>query len=240
MPDQVLTRDGPVSVPMDYQVPQGGELLPLTVNATMDGTSAASAFYAAVQVIAPSGRVMGSAISTSIAAGASASVTWFPRVGSQAASGGGALPILDFVAFTPAGNQLEITSIDPAAPTTVVTTAPVTFDGTETVEVQFYASAIDLDQRTLTGQAGVLLELYLDSTAIGVIADYNASPGLYFVTTCYAAAFDAPSAGSHTYSIRGWKTITGGTGPGQSFVYGTGVSTPHATRPGFLVILLAS
>jgi hypothetical protein len=76
--DQVLTRDGPVAVPMDYVVPQGGELLPLMVTATVDGTSAASPFYACVQAIAPSGRVMGTAISESIAAGASASVTWFP------------------------------------------------------------------------------------------------------------------------------------------------------------------
>jgi hypothetical protein len=76
--DQVLTRDGPVAVPLDYTVPQSGELLPLMVRATLDGTSAASPFYACVQVIAPSGRVMGTAISESIAAGASADVTWFP------------------------------------------------------------------------------------------------------------------------------------------------------------------
>jgi len=76
--DQVLTRDGPVAVPMDYQVPQGGELLPLTVRATMDGTNAATGFYATVQIIAPSGRVMASAISATIAAGASADVSWFP------------------------------------------------------------------------------------------------------------------------------------------------------------------
>lgn len=63
---------------MDYQVPQGGELLPLAVRAVVDGTSAASSFYAAVQIIAPSGRVMASAVSTAIAAGASADVTWFP------------------------------------------------------------------------------------------------------------------------------------------------------------------
>lgn len=76
--DAVLTRDGPVAAPMDYQVPNGGELIPLEVRATVDGTSAATSFYATVQVIAPSGRVMGSYISTSIAAGASADVTWFP------------------------------------------------------------------------------------------------------------------------------------------------------------------
>lgn len=75
--DLVLTRDGPVAVPLSYVVPQQGELLPLTVRATLDGTSAATAFYASVQVIAPSGRIMGNYISTAIAAGASADVTWF-------------------------------------------------------------------------------------------------------------------------------------------------------------------
>src|SRR5215475_3847449 len=81
MPDQVLTRDGPVSVPLDYVVPNSGELIPLMVRATVDGSSAAVAFYAVVQVIAPSGRVMGTAITSSIAAGASADVTWFPGGG---------------------------------------------------------------------------------------------------------------------------------------------------------------
>src|SRR5690349_9295364 len=84
MPDQVLTRDGPVSVPMDYTVPQGGELLPLSVRATIDGTGAAVAYYAVVQIIAPSGRLMINAISTAIAAGASADVTWFPRLSAAA------------------------------------------------------------------------------------------------------------------------------------------------------------
>lgn len=83
--DAVLTRDGPVAVPMDYVVPQGGELLPLTVRAVVDGSSASSPFYATVQVISPSGRVMGDYISTAIAAGASADVTWFQGVGLTAA-----------------------------------------------------------------------------------------------------------------------------------------------------------
>ena len=78
MPDNVLTRDGPVSVPLDYTVPQSGELIPLMVRATLDGTSAASGFYAVVEIIAPSGRVMGIARSSAIAAGGSADVTWFP------------------------------------------------------------------------------------------------------------------------------------------------------------------
>jgi len=85
--DQVLTRDGPVAVPLNYTVPQSGELLPLMVRATLDGTGAASAFKASVQIIAPSGRVMGNALSSTIAAGASADVTWFPGLNGGASTG---------------------------------------------------------------------------------------------------------------------------------------------------------
>ena len=81
MGDTVLTRDGPVAVPLDYTVPASGELLPLMVRATMDGTSASGSFYAVVQVLSPNGRVMGTARSDAIAAGASADVTWFPGGG---------------------------------------------------------------------------------------------------------------------------------------------------------------
>lgn len=70
--------DGPV--PRDYVVPNSGELLPLQVEGTIDGTSAASSFYAVLQVLDPNGRSMGKYISSAIAAGASADVTWFPRV----------------------------------------------------------------------------------------------------------------------------------------------------------------
>ena len=76
--------DGPV--PRDYVVPNSGELLPLQVEGTIDGTAAASSFYAVLQVLDPNGRSMGKYISSAIAAGASADVTWFPRVAQQAAS----------------------------------------------------------------------------------------------------------------------------------------------------------
>lgn len=89
MADAVLTRDGPVAVPLDYVVPNGGELLPLTVTATIDGTNAASSFYAIVQVISPSGRSMGKYRSDVIAAGGSADVTWFPGAELEETTGQG-------------------------------------------------------------------------------------------------------------------------------------------------------
>lgn len=79
MPGQaIIWRDGPVAVPLNYQVPQGGELLPLTVEATVDGTSATQAFYAVLQVLDPSGKSIGKYRSDPIAAGGSADCTWFP------------------------------------------------------------------------------------------------------------------------------------------------------------------
>jgi len=210
------------------------------VRATMDGTSAAGAFYAAVQIIAPSGRVMGTAISSSIAAGASADVSWFPRVAGQVAASSGGLPIIGFTSFAPAGNLVTITSTDPDNPTTIISLPSVTLDGATQVQFQFYASAIDQDQRGFTGQGAVLLELYRDSTALGIVGDWNAGPGVYFITSLYVSGFDTPAAGSYVYSIRGWKQVSGGSGPGSTNVYGTGVQTPHATRAGFMVLLNAT
>ena len=93
MPNIELTRDGPVSVPLAYTVPNGGELLPLTVEASLDGTSAAAAWYAVLQVLDPNGRSMGKYISSSVAAGASVDVTWFRGIGESGGGGTGASAI---------------------------------------------------------------------------------------------------------------------------------------------------
>lgn len=74
---------------MDYIVPSSGELIPLTVRATLDGSATVAEWFGVVQVIAPSGRIMLNAITTAIAAGASADVSWFPRVAAAAASSSG-------------------------------------------------------------------------------------------------------------------------------------------------------
>jgi hypothetical protein len=76
--DGTLVRfSTPQSVPADVPIPQGGELIPKVVRATIDGSGAGTAYYAAVQVLDPNNNVKGSYISSSIAAGASADVTWF-------------------------------------------------------------------------------------------------------------------------------------------------------------------
>jgi hypothetical protein len=84
--------------PKDYLVPGTQELLLKSVRASVDGSGTASAYLPALQMIAPDGTVMWQAVpTTTVAAGASADVTWFPGLNQGAsftASGKG----LDLVA----------------------------------------------------------------------------------------------------------------------------------------------
>lgn len=86
--DTLIVRDGPVAAPMDYVQPAGSEIVPLCATATFDGTGAGSAFVPALEVIAPDGHVVARCpVQSSVAAGASADVTWFPGLGSSTPQG---------------------------------------------------------------------------------------------------------------------------------------------------------
>lgn len=79
MADIAINSPATVAVPDDYTIPGAQEILPKSVSAALDGTSATSSWYPCLQFIDPGGHVMASAISTvAVAAGGSASVTWFP------------------------------------------------------------------------------------------------------------------------------------------------------------------
>lgn len=82
MADVAIRAAAVKAVPRDYTIPGAQEILPKSVSATMDGSAAASAWFPCLQVLDPGGNVMFSAVSsTSVAAGASAEVSWFPGVG---------------------------------------------------------------------------------------------------------------------------------------------------------------
>jgi hypothetical protein len=235
MPDQVLTRDGPVSVPMDYVVPQGGELIPLMVRASMNGAAAASAFYAAVQVIAPSGRVMGTAITSSIAAGASADVTWFPRVG-----GGSTFTPTPGTGVPPEGNldgyifntsNQTITALGHADRTNLLIQGnAISLDGVTSIRVEYWCTVASI----LNGVAnqGIGIELWdnfsaadVDKGTIGLLEVTTANTG---GTGLYATVSLTPAAGTHTYAIYGWKAVNASTAviSANSFIDGTGNIAP--------------
>lgn len=85
MTDVAIRAQATNAAPRDYTIPGAQEILPKSVRAVMDGTSAAGTWYPCLQILDPGGNVMVSAISTSaLAAGASADVSWFPHLTSAA------------------------------------------------------------------------------------------------------------------------------------------------------------
>lgn len=87
MPDKQIHPTGDVSAPADYVISPSAELLLKMAFAKFDGTGAAGAFKPCLRIISDAGTVAGEAVADDeVAAGASADVTWFPRVG----GGGGA------------------------------------------------------------------------------------------------------------------------------------------------------
>lgn len=88
MADVSIRAAAVAAVPRDYTIPGAQELLPKMVSATMDGTSAASSWFPCLEIVDPGGNVMGTNIATSsIAAGASADVSWFPKLRPETAVG---------------------------------------------------------------------------------------------------------------------------------------------------------
>lgn len=88
-----------------------------------------------------------------------------------------------------------------AAPNDVVSSGAFTYDGTA-VRIEFFAPYV------LVGAAAVTtLSLWDGATNLGMLAEYaagNTDVG------CYAVRCLTPSAASHTYKIRAWRTAANG------------------------------
>lgn len=78
---------GTESTPADWVVPGALDLLLKSIYAEYDGTSAGSSYVPTVELLDDAGRTVGAwPYSSSVAAGASADVTWFPGVVAAAAT----------------------------------------------------------------------------------------------------------------------------------------------------------
>jgi hypothetical protein len=78
---------GPLPAPVVYTVPGSSEIIPLSAYADFDGTSASGTFVPVLIFRDQAGNIIGqSQASTSVAAGASASMSWFPGVKAAAAA----------------------------------------------------------------------------------------------------------------------------------------------------------
>ena len=92
MAADVTITGGIGPAPQGYEVPNATEIIPKSVRATFDGTGAAGAFFPTVRIVSDGGVIVGEvATDTSVAAGASASVTFAPFLRAATASSGGSL-----------------------------------------------------------------------------------------------------------------------------------------------------
>lgn len=113
--------------------------------------------------------------------------------------GGGGSYQLDFATLT---SNFTVTATSAATATAAITGNAVIYDGSTRVRIEVYVATAEIS----TNQA-LLLELYDGSTDLGVICQMVpvAASGSSDMTLV-GVAYVTPTAGSHTYSVRAWKT----------------------------------
>ena len=90
MADISILDSSTAAAPKSYTVKGAQEIILRSVTGSYDGTGAAGSYIPAVQILDPAGFVVGTFVAnTTLAAGASADVSWFPSVGGGGGSSGG-------------------------------------------------------------------------------------------------------------------------------------------------------
>lgn len=90
VPPFLWSDTGTFAAPKTYTVPGSGEVMPYTAHATFDGSGAGATFRPCLTFYSQEGVVLGRYFpSDTIAAGATAEVTYTPPFGTAAVSGGG-------------------------------------------------------------------------------------------------------------------------------------------------------
>jgi hypothetical protein len=114
VPDTQILASGSAAAPESYTVPPAQEILVKAVSCTLDGTGASGDFYPMLSIIPPGGvGAIECPMLTSVAAGESAEVSWFPGGIETAAATPSTLPT--FQGFTPEVFQGGVPLTDPAA-----------------------------------------------------------------------------------------------------------------------------
>lgn len=132
--------------------------------------------------------------------------------------------------YTQITSSVNLTATTEATANTIVTASAVTFDGSTTAIIEFFANSI---QTPAVNSSFVVLALYDGASSIGFFAFIQnpaaANPISVPVTLSRRLT---PSAAAHTYSIRGY--VSGGTG-----VVAAGAGTIGVNAPAFIRITRA-
>lgn len=214
--DQQRLVTGVASAPATFTVPGNGQIRPKAVFAHFDGTGAAGSFQPALKVTSDAGKLVGIyPTSNTLAAGASADVSWFPEVGGFTPTPGTGIP--------PAGNldgyifkkaNVTATGVGHANRNSLLIRGnPVTLDGATSILIEFSCSWVEINTGAVN--QAVVAELWdhfgaadVDKGEVGVFEYFGVDTAGAPMTVSTALT---PAAGTHTYSFFGWKNVAAST-----------------------------
>lgn len=211
----VIAPAGPHDAPFQIPVALDQIMKPESVYAHWDGSGAASAFYPAVSYYAANGTLLSRVFpSSTVAAGGVADCSYAPFLGLGGAQnvliGGGGIPGL--LQETDLAADVTVTSTSAAAPTVIIQGAALSYDGITTIriDVNLLVSVDSRSGNTPGGNgAGYVCDLYDGSTRLAAV-DLMSVSGVQIVATQNRIVYLTPTAGSHSYSLRGYRTVGAG------------------------------
>jgi hypothetical protein len=133
------------------------------------------------------------------------------------------------LAYVEFNASVSITATVEATPNDVVSAGAFTFDGATRICIEFEAT--EMETGTTAGSF-VLLNLWDDTTDLGRFAIVeNSATGLVGVSV-HRRRFLTPTAGNHTYKVRGWRVNSDGS-------VSAGAGGVGLTLPGYIRITVA-
>lgn len=124
---------------------------------------------------------------------------------------------LDYVEFT---SSVNVSHVEASADT-ILTGTPLTFDGVTRIRVEFYCQVIEIPNSHYDFNLG----LYDNGTLTRLLVGMFSSNAGTLDVTGYGVCYLTPAAGSHTYSIRAYRSagssgtaiVAAGNGVGDNF-----------------------